>query len=134
MKAKYFKETELACPCCGRNFIDGGFLTRIDRLREKVGEPLIINSACRCSKHNEKVGGNPESSHLKGLAVDIKCEDNQLRFKIIKYWLQITQVYLKPSRIEIGANYIHIDEDKTKFNEIIWFNKSNFKKHLCKGA
>lgn len=43
-------------------------------IREKLGEPIIINSAFRTSQVNEQVGGVKCSNHIKGLAADIRTK------------------------------------------------------------
>ena len=44
----------------------------LEVLREKVGQPIIINSGYRSPQLNRKVGGAPTSNHLTGCAVDIR--------------------------------------------------------------
>lgn len=52
----------------------------LEYLRELIGKPIIITSACRCEKHNRRVGGaqpDPKkkkfgSQHLYGTAADIR--------------------------------------------------------------
>ena len=45
--------------------------TILDPLRERVGQPITVNSGYRCKKLNAAVGGEPNSQHLYGLAADI---------------------------------------------------------------
>ena len=81
----YFSEKELMCKCgCKTYNFDKDFLDKLNHIRYNVGQPLIVTSGCRCKEHNKKVGGTEESSHTKGLAVDISCSDSVLRSKIIK--------------------------------------------------
>jgi len=67
-----FKYSEFACPCCGFNVIDEHLVHRLQVLRDYIGVQIIPLSGCRCRKHNAdpKVGGEPNSYHLKGLACD----------------------------------------------------------------
>lgn len=44
---------------------------------------FVINSPCRCQEYNKKVGGVENSSHCKGLAVDIACDNVFNRFNIV---------------------------------------------------
>jgi len=48
-----------------------GLLQRLQRLRELVARPLIISSGYRNPQHNRRVGGAPDSLHLRGMAADI---------------------------------------------------------------
>ena len=43
----------------------------LERLREKVGNPIIINSGYRSEAVNKAVGGVKSSNHLTGCAADI---------------------------------------------------------------
>lgn len=46
----------------------------MDIVRNIIGYPIYVNSACRCKEHNSKVGGKPNSYHLKGMAADIRTD------------------------------------------------------------
>jgi uncharacterized protein YcbK (DUF882 family) len=51
--------------------IADGIVQKLYALRNYIKKPVIINSAYRCPAHNAAVGGNNNSQHLKGAAVDI---------------------------------------------------------------
>ena len=114
-KVKYFKKAEFACPCCGVCHMNKELIWKLDLLRELVGEPLIITSGYRCERHNEAVGGAPNSAHLRGNAADIACPDHLLRYKILKY-----AFYLEFPRIGIGKKFIHLDVDRTLPHPRVW--------------
>ena len=40
-------------------------------IRNKLNKPIKINSAYRCPKHNEIIGGSSKSQHKLGLSADI---------------------------------------------------------------
>ena len=68
-----FSRYEFACRCgCGFNEIDERLVHRLQVVRDIVKIPMIINSGCRCIKHNNSkgVGGKPGSFHLIGKAGD----------------------------------------------------------------
>ena len=44
-----------------------------DKIREKIGKPITVNSGLRCKAHNENVGGVSNSQHLYGTAADLGC-------------------------------------------------------------
>ncbi len=72
--AKYFDSSEFACKHCGqlpRLGMDSRLLEVLDKLREKLGEPLVISSGYRCPTHNRNIGGASESYHTRGMAADI---------------------------------------------------------------
>ena len=70
-----FSHKEFACKCkCGFDAIDERLVHRLQVIRDIVQVPMIINSGCRCEKHNKTVGGSKLSYHLKGLASDWRFE------------------------------------------------------------
>ena len=105
---RYFKEID-----------DGNmnqeFLLKLDRAREVAQIPFKINSAWRSAEENKEAGGKPNSSHLKGLAVDISVTDSRSRFIILKALIQVGF-----HRIGIAKTFIHVDDDKNKDPEVTW--------------
>ena len=49
-------------------------MRKLDAFRERVGEPVYINSGIRCAAHNAAVGGADDSRHMYGDAADIRCD------------------------------------------------------------
>ena len=117
---RYFQPQEFECKCgkCGKGMadMDETLLAMLDELRHKVGEPLVISSAVRCADHNWNVGGVANSSHLKGLAVDIHCIDSRLRFFLVKYAIE-----LGFRRIEPMDAWVHLDIDNEKPQDVLFF-------------
>ena len=114
---KYFKYEEFDSPDIkgsGKK-MDAKLLMMLDRIRDIVGEPLIITSGYRSESWNAKVGGVEGSSHTKGLAVDIAVRNSRMRFKVIN---AIQEVGI--TRIGIADNFIHIDIDPDKHKNVIW--------------
>jgi len=106
---KYFKELD------NLDKMDKTFLLRLDEARERAGIPFIINSGYRTPEHNAKIGGKPNSSHLKGLAVDISVTNSRQRFIILNALLDVGF-----TRIGIADTFIHVDLDSEKSKEVIW--------------
>ena len=104
--SKYFKEIEAN--------MDKRFLFVLDEAREFAGIPFIINSAYRSPEHPLSIK-NPSSSHIKGLAVDIKATDSATRFKIIEALVSVGF-----TRIGIADTFIHVDLDLDKTQNVIW--------------
>ena len=71
--AKNFKLREFECKD-GSHLVkvDHRLVERLQKLRDRLGKPIIITSGYRTPEHNKKVGGAPNSQHLHGTAVDIK--------------------------------------------------------------
>ncbi len=60
-KAKYFKDSEFACKCCGKTAPVKGkaydrLLEVLDGIREHFKVPIYVNSGYRCPAHNKAVG------------------------------------------------------------------------------
>ena len=84
MKFKYFTYGEFDSPDLkgsGKNVSDE-LINMLDIVRKKYGKSVVINSGYRTPEHNKSVGGTPESSHIKGLAADIACNNSTDRFKL----------------------------------------------------
>ena len=104
--SKYFKNIE--------NNMNVDFLAKLDEAREFAGIPFIINSAYRSPSHPESIK-NPTSSHIKGLAVDIKAKDSITRFKVLDALIAVGF-----NRIGIAGTFIHVDLDLDKSQNVIW--------------
>lgn len=114
-KPVFFKPHETACKCCGKNEMSPDLMQRLDIARKLANIPFKINSGFRCQEHNKRVGGSANSSHIRGLAVDIACTDDRTRFILIEALLEAGF-----SRLGIHERFIHVDVDNKK-NSAIWF-------------
>ncbi len=114
---KYFKLEEFKCKCgnCNGGEMNHTLIALIDRAREIAGIPFKINSGFRCNESNTASGGVNNSSHLKGLAVDIKVTDSRSRYLTIR---ALSLVGL--SRFGIGEDFIHVDLDTSKSQKVTW--------------
>lgn len=56
----------------------------LDPARERLGMPIYVNSCFRSKELNKKVGGVPDSQHVKGQAADIYCNDMEALLEILK--------------------------------------------------
>ncbi len=115
MKYKYFSELELKCKCCGEMGMDLEFILDLEDARHEARTPFIITSGYRCIKHNAAVGGSETSSHLKGLAVDIKAITSRERMIIVG-----SLFHNGFNRIGIAKTFIHTDKDPDKAPGVMW--------------
>lgn len=114
---KYFKRHEFNCKCgCNTNYIDVEFMEMLDRARRKAGVPFVINSGYRCEKHplSKK---NPTSSHIKGIAADIKFINGHNLAMILK---GLQGAGFERFGINFDNKFIHVDCDDDKTNPCIW--------------
>jgi len=114
---KYFNYSEFDSPDVqgSGQLMDKILLEMLDEVRDKFDKPIHINSGFRTPAHNEAVNGKSDSSHLRGLAVDIACTNSQDRFDLINCLLDVGF-----SRIGVAKTFIHADIDFDKTQGVIW--------------
>jgi len=117
MSLKHFTLSEfdsLDSPGSGVH-MDPAFLSMLDSTREEAGIPFNINSGYRTLSHNIKVGGSHNSAHLRGKAADISAPSSTDKFLIIR-----ASLHNGFRRIGIGSDFIHLDNDISLPQNIIW--------------
>ena len=102
-KSKNFVEAQQNM---GRMYQLAGFA---ERVREIIGQPLIITSGYRCEELNSAVGGSATSQHLLCEAIDIVC--NRLSVKslfdrIKKSDLKYEQMIIETNAA--GSTWLHL--------------------------
>ena len=115
---KYFNYFEFDSPDIqgSGQLMNKEFLEILDEVREDYGKPMHITSGYRTEAHNKEVGGKKNSSHLKGLAVDVACTTSRDRFELVRLFLEYGI-----TRIGIADTFIHIDiDDEDKSPNVIW--------------
>jgi len=117
MKFKYFDYEEFDSPDIqgSGQMMKDEILEMIDKVREIYGKPIHINSGYRTPKHNDAVGGVSNSSHLKGLAIDVACNTSKDRYELMSIMLDVGF-----NRIGVSSSFLHVDIDKSKTNNVIW--------------
>lgn len=73
---KSFTPEEIACRGTGKIRISKIAMNNLQRLRDALGAPMIINSAYRSPEHNVRVGGAKNSYHVQGLAFDVSMANH----------------------------------------------------------
>lgn len=68
-----FRSREFRCKCgrCTTVLIDDVLVAQLQAIRNHFGASVNINSGYRCAAQNKAVGGDPNSSHMQGMAADI---------------------------------------------------------------
>ncbi len=117
MELKYFKRSEFNCKCgCNTNNIDNDFLEMMDKARTIAEVPFKINSGYRCEKHPLSIS-NPTSSHIKGIAADIKFTNSNNLALIMG---GLGGAGFERFGIDFKNKFIHADCDEDKTNPCIW--------------
>lgn len=89
-------------------------IEQLDKIREKYGKPIYINSGYRCPKLNKAVKGVDTSQHQLGCAADLDTrkgqEENKKLYKLIaenfefdqllneNNWAWVHFSYVRPNR------------------------------------
>lgn len=117
IKSRYFKEKEFAAcsPSCSLQDMQQHTMDKLDFAREIAGIPFVLNSAYRSQAWEKAKGRTGTGAHTAGCAVDIRCNSSADRYKIISALLEVGF-----TRIGIGKTYIHVDDDSTKPQQVIW--------------
>jgi len=91
------------------------FLNKLAQARKIAAISFKITSGYRSPAHNEKVGGVKGSSHTNGHAADIYAPTSRQKYLIINALLQAGF-----NRIGVAKNFIHVDDDPSKNEDVIW--------------
>ena len=114
-KVPNFKQEEFTCKCgCGATAMRPSFILKLQTARTEAGVPFAIRSGFRCRQHNLDVGAEETSSHTRGCAGDIEAKPSYDRFRIVIGCLRAGF-----KRIGIGKDFVHVDEDKRKPDELL---------------
>ena len=112
---QYFSRCEFACRCgCGFDAISSELVDRLTVARMLAGVPFRITSGCRCTGHNDAVGGVVRSPHLRGLAADIAAPDSVMYAAILGAVFDADFM-----RIGLMDNAIHVDVRRTQ-RRVAW--------------
>lgn len=100
-----FVRSEFACKCgCGFDTVDCELIKVVQAVREKFGA-IAINSGCRCSAHNNAVGGSVKSQHKLGRAADLKILGGT-KTSIVAGWIK--ERYPSVS-VGLYPTFVHVD-------------------------
>ena len=118
--SEHFKASEFACKDgTDELLLDKDIIPILERFREYVEVPVTINSAYRTEKHNKNVGGEKNSYHLKGQALDIPFKTSYKNLISVDKMCDFFNVLGLKGIIKY-SNYIHID---TRMNNKYHFSK-----------
>lgn len=85
-------------------------IEQLDKIREKWGKPIYINSGYRCPELNKAVKGVDSSQHLLGMAADLDTRkglaENKKLYNLIVNNFQYDQVFLENKGAWIHYSYV----------------------------
>lgn len=102
-------------PSCEFSDLNSVFVEKLLFAQRYAGFQFTINSAYRSQGYEREKGRKGDSSHCKGLAVDISTCDSHTRYKVV-----MACAMAGIPRIGIGKNFVHVDIDETKAHPIIF--------------
>jgi len=112
----HFSRHEFQCHCgCGFWAVDPSLLAILTMMRDRYGKAITITSGARCKIHNAAVGGEENSEHLTGLAVDIEAKNSTDRAR-----LMILAIGAGIKRFGIADTFIHIGSSQQHPSPRIW--------------
>lgn len=83
-------------------------------LRNHIGEPVHVNSGYRTKSYNKKVGGQPNSFHLKAMAGDLTTK-NYTPEELCKIIEQlIKEKKMKQGGLGLYPGFVHYDVRGTR--------------------
>lgn len=109
MTSRHFAALEFRCRC-GRPECDAPtepvdtLMEKLDLLRDRYGQPIVITSGLRCPVWNAREQGEPDSGHLDGTEVDIACPDSLARYRLLGAVFADGLFH----RIGVGAQFLHL--------------------------
>ena len=115
-------EHEVTCKCgCGFKTISAELADRFQLTRDMLKEAIHVTSGNRCVKHNTAIKGSANSSHMKGMALDLTIS-NPTKTRLFKFAHCLSLAGFRRMEIHVSARFIHVDVDHAKGDhyKIIW--------------
>ena len=99
----------------------------LQKIRDKYGYPIHVNSGYRCPVLNTAVGGSKTSQHMKGQAADICAtagRTNAHLFSVIKNMIDNGEIKVGQLIWEYGSkkepNWVHVSLPYAKVNNVLY--------------
>jgi hypothetical protein len=105
----YFRLEEFNDP----NAMDREFLRALDDARDRAGTAFTV-------RHVDQYREGDPGAHGAGRAVDIRCSDSFNRWRIIS-----ALIASGFNRIGVYDRHIHVDNDPSKPERVLWWGKSS---------
>ena len=109
-KPNFFTEEEVSG-------LDAELVAKLDWARGRAGIPFIITSGKRTPEQNAAAGGVSDSSHVRGLGVDLRCQNSQDRYKMLN---ALFLAGFKRIGVYAADGHIHVDSDPSLVQDVFW--------------
>ena len=124
---KYFTPDEFDSPDkpgSGLDAMQYDLIRALDRVRERVGAPIHINSGYRTKAHNAEIGGRKNSAHLRGWAADLDLKGLAKALKVslprARSLLLAALDFADFHRMGIYPTFVHADMDPSLQKGVTW--------------
>lgn len=99
---------------------------KLEEVRELLTVPILVNSCYRSSKINKIIGGSRTSSHVEGLAADIRCPSFGSPLAIVeeiaKSGIKFDQLILEFYNPATGGGWVHIGIGSKMRQQVLTIN------------
>ncbi len=111
-----FSRYEFACKCgCGYDKVNRVFVERLQRIRDRVGFRMPVNSGCRCEPYNRDEEGSENSDHLTGEGSDIRVRGSRNRYLLCQAAFEEGI-----PRIAAAKKFVHLGVREDNDQEVMW--------------
>lgn len=103
---EFLNHQEFKCRCqykdCTFTLVNQKLLWKFFEFRNAMGFSLEVTSGFRCQRHNQAVGGNSKSFHMKGSAIDLTTKYIKIEelYRFAKEYFDVVILYK-------DKNFIH---------------------------
>lgn len=97
-------------------------ISLLDKIRERWGSPIIVNSGYRCPQLNRVVGGSKTSQHLTASAADIHPKKGSIKqlFNLIHEMIERGEIEVGQLIDEYNYSWVHVSIPNSKhFNQVL---------------
>lgn len=103
--SKYFSPRELRCKHTGKLEISAVLVSKLDQLREKMGNPIVVTSGYRDRSHPVEAVKAIPGRHAQGIAVDVAISGHN-KFDLIRTAMELG---FNGIGINLKKGFIHLD-------------------------
>lgn len=114
-----FTPKELACRGDNNLAIHKASMDRLQRLRDILGKPLVVNSGYRSPTYNNRIGGAKASQHMRATAYDISMKNHDPAV----FEAAARKAGFTGFGFYQRSNFIHIDTGRARSWGKRWFKK-----------